>query len=89
MKVASKLFLRLHTNLHTIPRKLPANEIDFFKKCFTLLKFYGPAIWPRKITHGFLGSNPIGDAIFILNLSLKREQTTRNFTISDMAEQYG
>ena len=49
MKVASKLSLRLHTNLHTIPRKLPANEIDFFKKCFTTLKLYGPALWPEKI----------------------------------------
>lgn len=68
MKVASKLFLRLHTNLHTIPCKLPASEIDFFKKCFTLLKFYGPAIWPGKITHTFLGSNPIGDAIFYVPL---------------------
>ena len=68
MKVASKLFLSLHTDLHTIPRKLPASEIDFFKKCFTMLHFYGPAIWLRKITQTFLGSNPIGDAIFYVPL---------------------
>lgn len=68
MKVASKLFLRLHTDLHTDPCKLPASEIDFFKKCFTTLKLYGHALWPEEITQFKVGSNPTLSAIFYVIL---------------------